>query len=501
MPAHLPAGFFGRVFKRLTSRGRKECDFGGGLEFAKAMSNSSTKIIVSKDGRVLGRYLIGAGEHLVGRDGDCSILVDSEEVSRRHARLMISDLGIEVEDLGSTSGTFLDGATIRGRVKLPPTRQLQIGNVVLTVEADGFEGELTIGKEVGSGRYRLAEQLGRGGMGVVWLAEDLELRDWVALKFLPREISEDPVALSELRQETLKCRRLTHPNVIRVHDLVHQRGEMPFITMEYVGGSNLSVLRTQQPSGAFAWAELSPMAQQLCEALDYAHRRKVIHRDLKPANMMLDTDGQLKLADFGLAASISDSVTRVTLCRTISGTLCYMSPQQMDGRTPQPTDDIYALGATLYELLTGKPPFHTGDLMHQVRNLEPEPLSQRLAERGLSNEVPFKVESVIMDCLSKTPEARPQTALDVANRLKNTGPDFAPPVATKAASASAWKDDSKMIYIPEEMRTAQFREPREIHEEADEPASSGSFGYWVILVVVVGLMMFFFRSALLNVAK
>ncbi len=463
------------------------------------MSNSSTKIIVSKDGRVLGRYLIGAGEHLVGRDGACSILVDSEEVSRRHARLMISDRGIEVEDLGSTSGTFLDGATIRGRVKLPPARKLQLGNVEISVEADAFEGELIIGKEVGNGRYRLAEQLGRGGMGVVWLAEDLQLGDWVALKFLPREIADDPVALGELKQETLKCRRLTHPNIIRVHDLVHQQSEMPFLTMEYIGGPNLSILRTQQPNGVFAWAELGPMAQQLCEALDYAHRRKVIHRDLNPANMMLDAEGQLKLADFGLAATISDSVTRVTLCRTISGTLCYMSPQQMDGRSPQPTDDIYALGATLYELLTGKPPFHTGDLMHQVRNLEPEPLSQRLAERGLANEVPIKVESVIMECLAKTPDARPQTAVEVANRLKGVvaAPVFA--AVAKNIPASAWDDGSQMVYVPEDMRTIQ---PRGSHEEFDESSSSsGSFGYWIILVVVVGAMMFLFRSALLGVVK
>lgn len=470
-------------------------DFG----FAKAMSNSSTKIIVSKDGRVLGRYLIGEGEYLIGRDGACSILVESEEVSRHHARLMISDRGIEVEDLGSTSGTFLDGAAIRGRVKFPATRKLQLGNVEISVEADAFEGELTIGKEVGNGRYRLAEQLGRGGMGVVWLAEDLQLGDWVALKFLPREIADDPVALGELKQETLKCRHLTHPNIIRVHDLVHQHSEMPFLTMEYINGPNLSVLRTQQPGSMFAWAELSPMAQQLCEALDYAHRRKVIHRDLKPANMMLDAEGQLKLADFGLAATISDSVTRVTLCRTISGTLCYMSPQQMDGRSPQPADDIYALGATLYELLTGKPPFHTGDLMHQVRNLEPEPLSQRLANRGLANEVPITVESVIMDCLAKTPSARPQTVIEVANRLKGVKPTPAPAITAKTIPASGWDDDSKMVYVWEEMRTIK---PRESCREADEPSSSGgSFAYWLILVVVLGLMMLLFRSTLLSLAK
>ncbi len=273
---------------------------------------------------------------------------------------------------------------------------------------------------------------------------------------------------------------------------------MPFLMMEYIGGPNLSVLRTQQPNGVFAWAELSPMAEQLCDALDYAHRRKVIHRDLKPANMMLDADGQLKLADFGLAASISDSVTRVTLCRTISGTLSYMSPQQMDGRSPQPTDDIYALGATLYELLTGKPPFHRGDLMHQVRTLEPDPLSQGLAERGVANEVPRNVESVIMDCLAKTPAHRPQTAVEVANRLKGTLSTPAPTVTSKKIPASTSEDDYQMVYVREEVQTIR---PREIREENGKPLPGATFVYWVILAVVVGLLMFFLRSSLLGLAN
>src|SRR5262249_3427167 len=122
-------------------------------------------------------------------------------------------------------------------------------------------------------------------------------------------------------------------------------------------GFTLNHLRTQQPNGILHWHELAPLVRQLCEALAYAHREKVIHRDLKPANLMLTSSGVMKLADFGIAAQLSDSLTRITGHRPSSGTPAYMSPQQMRGGAPQITDDVYSLGAILYELLTGKPPF------------------------------------------------------------------------------------------------------------------------------------------------
>ena len=163
-----------------------------------------------------------------------------------------------------------------------------------------------------------------------------------------------------------------------------------------------------------SWEYLRPLVQQLCAALDYAHGEDVIHRDLKPANVMVDGKGRSKLSDFGIAATASDSLSRVSQHHSTSGTLLYMSPQQLAGKRPRVTDDLYALGATLYELLTSKPPFHSGDVTYQVLQTPPEPLEERLAALGLVNPVPGDVAALIMACLAKVPEQRPQSARAVA---------------------------------------------------------------------------------------
>jgi serine/threonine protein kinase len=156
--------------------------------------------------------------------------------------------------------------------------------------------------EVGAGRFWLIKILGRGGMGVVWLAEDLRLNEQVALKFLPPEIAGDAAALDELRRETRRSRQLTHQHIVRIHDLFEAEGEAPLISMEYVDGRNLSELRVRAEGGVLTWEFLEPLVRQLCDALNYAHGEGVIHRDLKPGNVMLDSRGRVKLADFGIAA-------------------------------------------------------------------------------------------------------------------------------------------------------------------------------------------------------
>lgn len=320
------------------------------------------------------------------------------------------------------------------------------------------------GQKVGGGRYTLIRELGRGGMGMVWLASDTRLHEEVALKFVPKAIRGDASALDDLRRETLKSRRLTHPNIIRIHDLDESAGEQPFISMEFVDGPSLAALKAQQEQRLFAWEFLRPLVQQLCEALDYAHGEKVIHRDLKPANMMLDSRGRLKLADFGIAATASESLTRMTRDVGTSGTPAYMSPQQMDGRAPRVTDDIYALGATLYELLTSKPPFYHGEITYQVRNLPPEPADQRLAELGLSNEIPADVAAMIMACLAKEPEQRPQSARAVADWI---GMNFG--------------------HVSEAVEASQTREP------AEAKSKGWMWGAAASAVVLLGLAGWWFK--------
>src|SRR6185369_3688070 len=142
------------------------------------------------------------------------------------------------------------------------------------------EAALSPGFLVGGGRFTLMRLLGRGGMGVVWLARDEQLHEDVALKFLPPEIRHDAVALDDLRRETARSRKLTHSNIIRIHDFYRSEHEA-FISMEYVDGPNMSDLRLEQPNRVFTWTYLEPLVKQLCEALDYAHGEKIVHRDLK----------------------------------------------------------------------------------------------------------------------------------------------------------------------------------------------------------------------------
>lgn len=307
---------------------------------------------------------------------------------------------------------------------------------------------LASGFLVGGGRFTLLSELGRGGMGLVWLARDERLATPVALKFLSEKVRENPAALTDLRQETHRSRMLSHPNILRIYDLYEAPDESPFISMEYFEGASLWTLLHRQPGTFFRWDYLAPVVRQLCEALAYAHSENVIHRDLKPSNMLLDEERmRLRLADFGIAAWAFNSSVVESGSRNTTGTLVYMSPQQIDGQPPAVTDDIYALGATLYELLSGRPPFYENDIAYQVRNVLPTPLDERLADLEIENEVPPAVAAMIMACLAKDPEKRPQSARAVADWIgfHETGgapmAHFAPatpavPVATPPARES-----------------------------------------------------------------
>ena len=269
------------------------------------------------------------------------------------------------------------------------------------------------------GRYVLEAVAGRGGMGVVWKARDERLERLVALKFLPEVVAGDPEAVRDLLRETKRCLELTHPNVVRVHDLV-QDGLLAAISMEYVAGESLAKRKAEAPGGCLTVEELAPLVAQLCAALDYAHgEAKVVHRDLKPANLLVTGDGKVKVTDFGIARSLTDTHTRLTgRVGATSGTLAYMSPQQVMGKKATLADDIYALGATLYELLTGKPPFYTGDITHQILQQTPASLAARRAELEVKGgPVPSVWEETILACLAKEPQDRPQSAGEVAARL------------------------------------------------------------------------------------
>src|SRR5437773_2789708 len=317
-----------------------------------------------------------------------------------------------------------------------------VGHV--TNQRSGDVAEATL-REFGSGqklfgRYTLIKILGRGGMGIVWLARDEELEREVALKFLPELMRQDRAALDDLKRETRRSLELTHPHIIRIHDFVHDE-RSGCISMEYVDGETLASLRCRKEQKVFRPDELTIWIAQLCDALDYAHNRaRIIHRDLKPANLMVNQRGDLKIADFGIARTLAESLKSVTLEQQgRSGTLSYMSPQQLDGERGTHLDDIYSLGATIYDLLTSKPPFYSGNIDRQIHERVAPSMTERRKEFDIEPAfVPPVWEDAVAACLAKDPSRRPQSAAEVVQRLQ-LAPTQTRTVTTVPATSSSRK--------------------------------------------------------------
>lgn len=283
--------------------------------------------------------------------------------------------------------------------------------------------DFTSGKKV-FGRYTLERILGRGGMGIVWLARDDELERDVALKFLPELVVLDRAMLVDLKRETKRSLELTHKNIVRIYDFINDETSA-CISMEYIDGDTLSNLRADRVRKVFETRELTEWMKQLCDVLDYAHNHvRVVHRDLKPSNLMVNQRGDLKVTDLGIARSLSDSVSMLTMgTRGGSGTLVYMSPQQLDGEPGSPLDDIYSVGATFYELLTSKPPFYSGNIDRQIHERIPPPMSHRREELEVDGDpIDEPWENLVAACLQKDPARRPQSAIEIMNRLTVRSP-------------------------------------------------------------------------------
>ena len=257
------------------------------------MSRTTTKIIIRREnGEVVGQYALGVGEHLIGRESECGIYIEDDHISREHAKLIISVDAIEIEDLNSTSGTFLDSMAVRGRIPVQPGQKVHISNLYMDIERAGF-GELVKGARLSEGRFTLVEKLGQGGMGEVWKALDEQTGQPVALKLLPPEVSSDPSGLRDLEREVEKTKHLNHPNIIQIGGLWHAEGEPAFITVEYVEGNDLDELRPTTPHKLLPWSAVQHYMLQLCDALEYAHSQRIAHRDLKPSNLLINQSDQL----------------------------------------------------------------------------------------------------------------------------------------------------------------------------------------------------------------
>jgi len=267
------------------------------------------------------------------------------------------------------------------------------------------------------GRYRIIGLLGRGGMGEVYRADDLRLGQAVAIKLLPDALSADPQRLVQFHNEVRTARQVSHPNVCRVYDIgdLLVDGSTPprhqlYLTMEYVDGEDLSSLLRR--IGRLPEDKALEIARQICAGLAAAHAKGVIHRDLKPANIMLDSAGQARLMDFGLA-----TVGAVTEIRV--GTPAYMAPEQLAGTAVTVQSDVFALGLVLYELFTGRRGFQAKTLGELV---ELHQTGAILPPSALVSGLDPAIERVILRCLRSNPADRPSSALAVSAALPGGDP-------------------------------------------------------------------------------
>jgi serine/threonine protein kinase len=281
-------------------------------------------------------------------------------------------------------------------------------------------------------RFLLRRVLGWGDLGVVWLAFDDLLQKEVALKFLPELVRLDAVSVEELQWEIGRYRDLEHPHIVRLHELVGDAAASA-VLMEFIPGHSLSKWCAHQPGGVFEVEQIHAWIAQFLDALIYAHGKdELFHRDLKPSNLLVDEADQLKITDFGTARSIRNSVSRVDTRGTKDGSLVYTSKQQLMAADPSAQDDIYSFGATVYELLTSRPPFliENGDLLKQIWKEVPPSMAERRRALGIVGaDLPLDWEQVIASCLAKEPAERPQSITEVAERL---GLRAAPIAFTKA---------------------------------------------------------------------
>src|ERR1700730_6520272 len=272
--------------------------------------------------------------------------------------------------------------------------------------------------------YRIVEKLGAGGMGVVYKAEDTKLGSLVALKFLPETLVTDASALERFQREARAASALNHPNICTIYDIAEYQGH-PFIAMEYLDGQTL---REHILGRTLDADEISKLGIQIAEALSAAHSKGVVHRDIKPGNIVVTASGRVKVLDFGLAKLIGSQggnapTKSLTETHAVTGTLPYMSPEQLRGREVGARTDIYALGVVLYEMSTGRRLFTaevSPQLIDDILN-SPPPLP-----RQVNPKISPKLEEIILKCLEKDREDRYQTAKEIGVDLRRmTAPSSA----------------------------------------------------------------------------
>ena len=286
-----------------------------------------------------------------------------------------------------------------------------LGNDAPTVAASPLPVDQSLGTVPYFGDYELLEEIARGGMGVVYKARQVSLDRIVALKMILAGQLASPADVQRFHAEAKAAANLKHPNIVAIHEVGQHEGQH-FFSMDYVAGRSLAELVRANPLPA---ARAARYVQTVAEAIEHAHQQGTLHRDLKPSNVLIDEADRPHVTDFGLAKQIK-AESGLTVTGQILGTPSYMPPEQAAGRTAEvgPASDVYSLGALLYDLLTGRPPFRAEsvfDTIVQVVNTEPVP------PRLLNPSVPRALDTICLKCLEKDPAKRFASAQELADDL------------------------------------------------------------------------------------
>jgi len=284
-------------------------------------------------------------------------------------------------------------------------------------------------------RYEIKEKLGQGGFGAVYRAFDKDMNIDKALKVIPEAIINDKEAMFDLQKEAQTMISLNHTNIVRVYDF-HKSGKIKYIDMEYIDGKTLTDIKLEYPSKQIPESKVKELAIKIADGLAYAHSNNIIHKDIKPQNVMVTKDNKLKIMDFGIAEKVRSSMSRLQ-DTTSSGTLVYMSPEQIKGKNVGKESDIYSFGAMLYELLSGHPPFYKGDINYQILNKEPEKI------KNVSEEI----NSIILKCLNKDYKKRYTNIDDIIQELGGSSQKYKKTKKVKPYSKSSTGSLKKLVSI------------------------------------------------------